>query len=246
MPGWRQSRWRATVRAEAACESSVPFARTPHLGVHPSLFAGPASVDREVHWLGAWSALRRALYCPSLASLFRSAPLRGCQSPAIWRRSARWEIMALCSPHCSISGKALFIRSRCRCRSAGVCAERPADSGCAATPASRDSRDGLLLARRAPKQPVTHQRAAANEPGTSPRGDRTGLRERGALASARRLPRLPGVRFGSGSRSTMAGPRFSSWSKMVIAANPKGLVRAQILQKLVCVRSSIAVLSTRD
>ena len=29
MPGWRQSRWRATVRAEAACESSVPFARTP-------------------------------------------------------------------------------------------------------------------------------------------------------------------------------------------------------------------------
>src|SRR6516162_1054838 len=29
MPGLRQSRWRATVRAEAACGSSVPSTRTP-------------------------------------------------------------------------------------------------------------------------------------------------------------------------------------------------------------------------
>ena len=42
------------------------------LGIRPALFAGPASIDREVCRLGSGSALRRARHCPPLASRFRS------------------------------------------------------------------------------------------------------------------------------------------------------------------------------
>src|SRR5271165_6303510 len=65
----------------------------------------------------------------------------------------------------------------------------------------------------APKRSVSHAAKSATRPGTSPRGDRTGPRERGVRPSGpRRLPRLLMTRQGSGLRSFERRHLSSSWN----------------------------------